>query len=238
MARPYVICHMVTSIDGKVLGKRWGKIPGPKTSASLFETTASSFGIGAWLVGTTTMDEFDAPRAFKLRSAKRPVPRGEDFIAEPKAKMLGIGADAKGILRFRHNDIEGDHAVVLVTRRVGDDYLSHLRDARVSYLFCGDREIDLKLALDKLGRAFKLKKLLLQGGGRFNGAMLAAGLVDEISQIVVPIVDGGGPGVTGIFDAPGEPSKRAAARLTVKSHRALPGGAQWFRFKVAGKLAK
>jgi hypothetical protein len=27
-----------------------------------FETTAASFGIGAWLVGTTTMDEFDGPK--------------------------------------------------------------------------------------------------------------------------------------------------------------------------------
>ena len=236
--KPYVICHMVTSIDGKVLSDRWGMIPGPKSSGSLFETTAASFGVGAWLVGTTTMNEFDAPRPFKPKPAKQRVDRGEDFIAEPKAKTLGIGVDAKGILRFRHNDISGDHAVVLVTDRVDDDYLSHLRDARVSYLFCGKREVDLKVALDKLTRAFKLKKLMLEGGGKFNGAMLAAGLVDEISQIIVPIVDGGGPGVTGIFDAPGETPKRAAARLTLKSHKRLAGGVNWFRYKVAGKPTK
>ena len=56
--RPYVICHMCTTIDGKILGDRWGKLPGCKDSATLFETTAASFGIGAWLVGTTTMKEF------------------------------------------------------------------------------------------------------------------------------------------------------------------------------------
>lgn len=233
--KPYVICHMVTSIDGKILGGRWGKIPGPKSMANLYETTAASFGVGAWLVGTTTMDEFDHPRKFEPKAPKQPVPRGEDFIAEPKAKTLGIGVDAKGVLRFRHNDIEGDHAVVLVIDQVSDAYLAHLRDARVSYLFCGSTEVDLSVALDKLARAFKLKKLMLEGGGKFNGAMLAAGLVDEISQILVPVVDGGGPGVTGFFDAPGDPPKRAAAILRQTSHKKLPGGANWFRYKMAGK---
>jgi len=56
--KPYVICHMCTSIDGKILTKRWGKMPGRAGAASVFETTAASFGVGAWLVGTTTMREF------------------------------------------------------------------------------------------------------------------------------------------------------------------------------------
>jgi hypothetical protein len=68
--KPYVICHMCTTIDGKILGGRLGKLPGGKDSATLFESTAASFGIGVWLVGTTTMKEF-AGRNVKL-------PRQED----------------------------------------------------------------------------------------------------------------------------------------------------------------
>jgi riboflavin biosynthesis pyrimidine reductase len=30
---------------------------------------------------------------------------------------------------------------------------------------------------------------MLQGGGAINGSMLRAGLVDEISQVIVPIVE-------------------------------------------------
>jgi len=37
---------------------RIGTLPGRKDSATLFETMAASFGIGAWLVGTTTTKEF------------------------------------------------------------------------------------------------------------------------------------------------------------------------------------
>ena len=233
--KPYVICHMCTTIDGKILGDRWGKLPGGKDSATLFETTAASFGIGAWLVGTTTMDEFDGPKV-KLPHSLKPVIH-RDHIANNKAKRLAIGADAKGVLRFQKSEVGGDHVVLLVTERVSDDYLAHLQSAGVSYLFCGKKEIDLQLALRKLGSAFHLRKLMLQGGGKFNGAMLKAGLVDEISHVVVPVVDGG-VGISSFFDIPGKPPPKAAATIRLLSRKPLPGGVTWLRYRVAGKLAR
>jgi 2,5-diamino-6-(ribosylamino)-4(3H)-pyrimidinone 5'-phosphate reductase len=230
--KPYVICHMCTSIDGKILGDRWGKLPGNKNGANLFETTAASFGIGAWIVGTTTMDEFDGPKS-KLPRALTRIPRF-DYVAEPGAKRLAIGADAKGVLRFQENEVGGDHVVLLLTERVSNDYLAHLQSARVSYLFCGRKEVDLRTALQKLAREFKLRKLMLQGGGKFNGAMLHAGLVDEISHIIVPVVDGG-MGISSIFDIPGDAPPKAAATLRLISRKALPGGVTWCRYKVISR---
>jgi len=227
--RPYVICHMCTSLDGKIIGHRWGKLRGYQHESEVFETTAASFGIGAWLVGTTTMDEFDGPK-IKLPRAKSRVPR-RDFIGNQSAKSFGIGADAKGVLRFKNNEVGGDHVVLLVTDRVSDDYLAHLQSAGVSYLFCGKRRIDLKLALQKLGRTFKLRKLMLQGGGRFNGAMLATGLVDEISHLTVPVADGGA-GVACMFDIPGNAPAKATAKLRLLSHKIMPGGVIWARYRV------
>ena len=234
--KPYLICHMCTTIDGKILSNRWGKVPGQSRSGSagLFETTAASFGIGAWMVGTTTMKEFQG-KPQRLPKPPRPVPK-RDFVANPRAKRLAIGADAKGVLRFQENEVDGDHVVLLVTERVGSDYLAHLRDAGVSYLFCGKREVEPELALQKLGRAFKLRKLMLQGGGTFNGSFLRAGLVDEISQVIVPIADGGGAEVTGFFDLPeGEkPPGKSAALLKLTSQKKLPGGVMWLRYRVVG----
>jgi len=227
--RPYVICHMCTSLDGKIIGHRWGRLPGYKHESELFETTAASFGIGAWMVGTTTMDEFDGPK-MKLPRAETRIPR-QDFIGNKSAKSLGIGADAKGVLRFQKNEVGGDHVVLLVTDRVSNDYLAHLQRAGVSYLFYGKHEINLKLALKKLGGAFKLRKLMLQGGGTFNGAMLKAGLVDEISHLTVPVADGG-MGVASMFDIPGETPAKAAAKLRLLSHKKMPGGVIWTRYRV------
>lgn len=230
--RPYVICHMCTSVDGKIIGDRWGKLSGYKHESDLFETTAASFGIGAWLVGTTTMEEFDGRKTKLPRAPKGFVRR--DHIANKNAKRLAIGADAKGVLRFQENEVGGDHVVLLLTDRVSNDFLAHLQSAGVSYLFCGKKEIALRVALDKLGRAFKLKKLMLQGGGKFNGAMLKAGLIDEMSHLTVPIADGG-IGISSYFDIPGNPPKKAAATLRLMSHKLMPGGVIWARYKVVAR---
>src|SRR5947209_1226298 len=71
----------------------------------------------------------------------------------------------------------------------------------------------------------------LEGGGTLNGEVLDAGLVNEISQVIVPVVDGG-RGVTTIFDIPGDPPRKAAAALRLESYRRLPGGVIWFRYRV------
>jgi 2,5-diamino-6-(ribosylamino)-4(3H)-pyrimidinone 5'-phosphate reductase len=232
--RPHIICHMCTSIDGRILGERWGKLPGVKGSGELFETTAASFGIGAWMVGTTTMKEF-AGRNVPLKKAAAPVER-VDFIADRKAKRFGIGADAKGVLRYQSGNVNGDHVVLLVTQQVSDDYLAHLRAAGVSYLFCGQDHVDLRVACGKIGTRLGLRKLLLEGGGTFNGAMLKAGLVDEISHVIVPVVDGSA-GIPSLFEIPGRAPRKAAATLRLLRQRKLPGGVNWLHYRVIGKPA-
>jgi 2,5-diamino-6-(ribosylamino)-4(3H)-pyrimidinone 5'-phosphate reductase len=229
MTRPYVICHMCTTLDGKILVDRWGRLPGGNTGGELFETTAASFGIGSWLVGTHTMKEFAAKRPGRLARSSQPILH-QDFLADPRARRFAIGTDAKGVLRFDKNEVEGDHVVLLVTERVSRDYLAHLRKVRVSYLFCGKKHLDIRVALQKIGAELKIRKLLLQGGGAFNGAVLKAGLVDEISQVIVPLVDGGA-GVTSVFEI-ADPAPRAAAKLRMMKRRTLPGGVQWLRYKV------
>jgi riboflavin biosynthesis pyrimidine reductase len=227
--KPYVIWHMCTSIDGRILSSRWTGLPAAVRIGTLFETTAASFGIGAWVVGTTTMKEF-ADGNFKLKAAKETVERG-DYIAAPKAKRFAIGADAKGVLRYKRNHVEGDHVVLLVSELVSNDYLAHLRSAGVSYLFCGRDHVNINTALRKIGDVLGVRKLLLEGGGTFNGAVLKAGLIDEISQVIVPVIDGGA-GVTGMCDIPGKTPKSAGATLRVLSHKKLPGSVNWFRYRV------
>jgi riboflavin biosynthesis pyrimidine reductase len=231
MMKPYVICHMCTTIDGRILGSRWADLPAAIRSGKLFETTAASFGISAWLVGTTTMKEF-ADGNFKLKPARQQIER-VDHLANPKAKSFAIGADAKGVLRYKRNDVDGDHVVLLVSQLVSNDYLAHLRAAGVSYLFCGRDHVDVRSALNKIVGVLGLRKVLLEGGGTFNGAMLKAGLIDEISQVIVPMIDGG-VGVAGICDIPGKAPSKSAAALRVIQHKKLPGGVNWFRYRVRG----
>jgi riboflavin biosynthesis pyrimidine reductase len=222
---------MCTTIDGKILGHRWPRLPGIKPGSNLFETTASSFNIPAWIVGTKTMTEFSSPATIKLPRSVPSIAK-YDHLANRAAKSFAIAPDNHAALRFKHNEVGGDHVVLLITRKAPDTYLAHLQSAGVSYLFCGESKVNLPAAMTKLRTLFNMKKLMLQGGGLFNAAMLHAGLIDEISQLILPIADGGGSAVSSIFDHEGPAPKKSAASLRLLSQRQLSGGVQWLRYRV------
>ncbi len=47
--KPYVICHMNASVDGRILGSRWR--PAENRMAGLFERLYEELGGGSWLIG-------------------------------------------------------------------------------------------------------------------------------------------------------------------------------------------
>jgi 2,5-diamino-6-(ribosylamino)-4(3H)-pyrimidinone 5'-phosphate reductase len=227
---PYVICHMTASIDGKILTRRWDHLSVSDSIGELYDEAAGEYDVGAWLVGTKTMKEF-FPSSKKLRTSKKAVPVG-DYIAHAQAETLAITTDTNGSLRFNDNEVGGDHIVVITTQKADTAYRAHLREQEISYLICGKEKIDFALALRKLRRVFKLEKLLLEGGGLINGAMLQAGLIDEISQLIVPIVDGGGAGISGLYDLNIKRPKRGAFALRLIEQRTFKNGTVWLRYRV------
>jgi 2,5-diamino-6-(ribosylamino)-4(3H)-pyrimidinone 5'-phosphate reductase len=231
--RPYVICHMFATIDGKILTRRWDAMPGSQDIGGIYDATAGEYGVGAWFVGTKTMQEFFRS-AKTFAKPKNKVPDG-DYIAMPDANTLAIATDTHGSIRFDDNEVGGDHIVMIITEKTSQAYRAHLRDKRISYLICGTSAIDLAKALSKLRSKFKVKKLLLEGGGLINGAMLQAGLIDEISQLIAPIVDGGGGAISGLYDLRTTPPKRAAFALKLIEQRTLKHGVQWLRYRVKQK---
>src|SRR5947209_4332046 len=80
--------------------------------------------------------------------------------------------------------------VAVLTERVSDAHLAGLRQDGVSYIFAGERELDLGLALEILNRELGLERVLLEGGGGSNGSFLRAGPIDEISIAICPAIDG------------------------------------------------
>lgn len=65
-----------------------------------------------------------------------------------------------------------------------NEYLTALRDRGVSYIVASAPNIDLTLALEKIGARFGVRALMLEGGGWIDGAMLRAGLIDEMSLLI------------------------------------------------------
>ena len=120
---------------------------------------------------------------------------------------MAVAIDPSGKLHYGQDHAAGDHVIAVVGEQVPDGYLRELREDGVSYLFAGPDGRDLARALATLSRDFGLETLLLEGGGRINGAFLNAGLIDEVSVLVYPGIDGLA-GVSSIFEYPGASGDR------------------------------
>ena len=226
--KPHVICHMTTSVDGRTLTSRWR--PQGK-GGDLFERLHEELEGDAWLIGRVTGAEFAKGTAYP-DTTKESLPR-EPWFARRDAKAYGVVLDAKGKIAWGRSDIGGDPVVVVLTTAVSDAHLAGLRSEGVSYIFAGETEIDLASTLQILNRELGVKRLLLEGGGGANGAFLRAGLVDEISLVICPAVDGA-KGAPSLFDSPeADAGQRApVTAITLESSEVLDDGAVWLRYSV------
>jgi riboflavin biosynthesis pyrimidine reductase len=226
--KPHVICHMAASVDGRTLHSRWRPSGG---AGDLFERLHEELGGDAWLIGRVTGAEFAKGKSYPARTDAR-FPR-EAWFARRDAKAYGVVLDAHGKIAWARADIGGDPIVVVLTEQVSDAHLAGLRADGVSYIFAGKAAVDLALTLELLNRELGVKRLLLEGGGGANGAFLRAGLVDEISLILCPAVDGA-KGAPSVFDSTeaeaGQPAPVRA--MTLASSQALDGGARWLRYRL------
>lgn len=227
--KPYVIVHMSTSIDGRTIPSRW-RPESPNTTPD-YDRVHNQLGGDAWLVGRTTGAEF-AKRDAYPQEANQSFPR-EPWLARRDAKAYGVVLDGHGKIAWGRADIGGDPIVVVLTEQVSDALLAGLRADGVSYVFAGESELDIPRALETLNRELGVKRLLLEGGGITNGAFLRAGLVDEVSLLVCPFVDGA-PGAPCLFDAAREEEglRASVQRIELMSSESMDGGAVWLRYRI------
>jgi riboflavin biosynthesis pyrimidine reductase len=225
--KPYVICHMVCSVDGKILGSRWR--PKGQSHGGLFERLHEQLGGGSWLCGRVTAQEF--AKGTQYPPSDRTFPR-ESWFARRDTRAWGIFLDARGKAVWARGDIGGDPILVVLTEAVSDAHLAGLRADGVSYIFAGAAEIDLARALETLNRELGIERLLLEGGGSANGSLLRAGLVDELSVALCPALDGA-HGAPSFFDSGDSDAGPAAIdRMTLASHEVLDGGVVWLRYRL------
>ena len=226
--KPYVICLMAASVDGRTLPSRWR----PKGAATdVFERVHDELCGDAWLIGRVTGQEFAKANRYPT-SVRETFPR-ESWFARRDAEAYGVLLDAHGKIAWGRSDIGGDPIVVVVSETVSDTHLAGLRSEGVSYIFAGQFRLDLAFTLDILNRELGVKRLLLEGGGGANGAFLHAGLVDKLNLIICPAVDGA-KGAPSVFDSTqAEAGERApVAAMRLESSQVLDGGAVLLRYRI------
>lgn len=224
--RPYIICHMASSIDGKIDGPALRKIMRPGE----YEALHKSFGGDAWICGRTTMQQHFAEKEPFVSKTNTPAGTQSPYIAR-RAASYAISVDTDGKLNWSSNDLDGDHLICIVSERVPADYLEMLRGKKISYLVCGGESVDLKQAVNLLGEHFGIRKLMLEGGGHINGGFLQAGLVNEVSLLLLPGIDGRHD-IAAVFDGVSN-TNHTAVPLKLRSVEQREGSALWIRYEVS-----
>lgn len=228
--KPHVICHMIASLDGSLHPSRFTASPDGSRSdwSGIYERIHQSLEGDAWIVGRVTMAEMSkaGPHAPKDVGA---VDRSHHF-ATRRASTYAVALDPSGKLHFSGGEVSGDHVVVLLGHDVPDSHLAELSADGVSYIVAETAEMDLAAMLDVLGRELGIRRLLLEGGATINGSFFAAGLVDELSLIVAPALDGRA-GCQSFVEF-GESGLAGKAQLSLTSWESVGHGAVHLRYAV------
>src|SRR5690349_9242740 len=118
-AKPYIICHMMSTLDGKTASGTDVDILADYFT--LYTKTEDKLNATAWMCGRVTMKMFSSGQDTPLPKASIMVP-DSDYFAPFKTSYFMFATDTRGSLRWDRNTIalsnvtEKLHLVIIVTR--------------------------------------------------------------------------------------------------------------------------
>lgn len=221
---------MMSSVDGKILSSNWQDEEIYSTFAGYFEKYHDTFTSQAWMCGRITMErDFSGGVQPEPQAPPHAIAR-EPFIGNQDATSFAIAVDAHGKLGWDTNETGGDHIIEVLTEQVSDEYLYYLQQKKISYLFAGATDVDFALVLEQLAALFPIETLMLEGGGHLNGSLLNAGLIDELSLLMLPLADGTPKSPT-TFEVSEYLTKGPATRLRLTQVEQLDNDVVWLKYR-------
>ena len=198
MTRPYIICHMVTSIDGKVTGDFLFQNECAEATDIYYRINRERKADG-FICGRVTMEGSFTEGWYPDLSKYKHVNKKTDFLVNDLSGFYAVAFDTHGKLGWRSNKItdpdgdpgyDGAQIIEVLSEDVDERYLGYLEAMEIPYIFAGETSIDVEIALFKLKNIIGCEALLLEGGSIINGAFERAGAVDELSLVVAPVIAG------------------------------------------------
>ena len=141
-----------------------------------------------------------------------------------KANGYDVVVDTKGILLWEDQRHSEKPILVITCQQASIQYLDYLKKQHVNYIVAGKTSIDLVKASEVLHDQFNVQRMAVVGGPMINGFFLKAGLLDEVSVLIGPGIDGR-KGYPGLFD--GFDEDAMVTPLLLKSCNVLDNGAVW-----------
>ena len=192
--KPYIICHMMSLLDGRIDCDVTEQI---ETGDEYYDAL-NQLNCPSTLMGRVTMQmHYALPEAFV---AEDDSPIGEEcFNIAIQTKGYIIAIDTLGKLRWPQNQFDGMRLLVITSEDCPKEYLDTLTKQHISWVATGKDGIDLPRAMAILYQEFNVERLSLTGGGNINGAFLKEGLLDEVSMMWCSGIDGR-KGMAAVFD--------------------------------------
>ena len=223
MNKPYIICHMMTSVDGRIDCAMTTHLPGEE-----YYSTLEELDVDTHLSGRVTAQmEMSLPGIFESSSY---TPLNEEaYSMVENSNGYEVIVDTKGTLLWPEANLDGKGLVILTSEKVSKEYLCYLDSLKISWIATGKEKIDLVKACDYLANKFNVKRMAVVGGGHINSAFLKAGLLDEVSILIGAGIDGRG-NMTAVFD--GLEQDQLVTQLKLMSVQQYESDAVWLRYLV------
>lgn len=216
-ARPRVVVSVTASADGRVspsraerlldpgVSRRWQALWPPDVE-ELFRRRAEAIERHRPTVVLEGSGTFVADDAGPLELPDTGAPPG-DFLPFGSTRWFAV-VDRRGRIRWTHTR-DGDSSLLVLTGPATPPrYLAYLRREGIPYLVADD----LGAMVRKLGERLGATCVVSEAGGGLNGALLRAGLVDELHVVTVPALVGG-LGTPSVVDGPPLPPGATPVRL-------------------------
>lgn len=221
--RPYIICHMMSLLDGRIDCNVTEQIEG----GDEYYDALNQLDCPSTLMGRMTMQmHYALPELFNAED-KTPIDHEQYHIAiNTKAYLIAI--DTMGKLRWAQNQFDGLPLLVITSEDCPREYHETLSKQQISWIATGKSGIDLSKAMNILYKEFNVERLSVTGGGNINAAFLKEGLLDEVSMMWCAGIDGRS-GMVAAFD--GLPQDFPPTKLHLISVEKL-GECIWAKYKV------
>ena len=232
MTKPKVIIFNGLSLDGRMDGGA------NEIDMGLYYGLAARWNADAMLSGSNTMlaaEQMEAGEAAPMEAA----PAGPKEL-HPLAVPYLVIADSRGRIhswRMLQAQPFWREVVALCSQATPPEYLAELERASVPYIVAGRERIDFAQALEALNARFGIQSLRVDSGGVLNGVLLRAGLVDEVSVLIVPTLVGGETR-RGLFVAPDVASPEQVIGLKLIHYEKVGENVIWLRYAVNNPVSQ
>ena len=226
MKKPYVICHMMASIDGRIDCAMTEQIEG-----NSYYETLELLNTDATIEGKTTAVMHYAEKGV-FDSAGSPVVGKEEVFRSHEGHRWEAVVETRGSLLWPESDTPD--RLCIVSQQTSRAYLDYLHQRGISYIVTGQEYVDLARSIVIMQREFGVERIGVVGGGHINGSFLREDLLDEVSMVIGPAIDGR-EGFCSAFDGI-EASHERPFKLHLKSVRQMDDGCVWLRYNCPNTM--